>query len=218
MTESAVIKEKENTPKNSKKRRWIFAIVFSLILLGGSSGLLYWKISNSYVYTDNVTISAPGIDLAPENSGILQELFVNIGDTVSADTVVARVDNELIKAKTKGIVTATEDNIGKIFNRGEAVVSMLDPTALRVVARIDEDKGLSDIRVGQRAVFTVDSFGSKEYEGVVDEISPVSRAGDVVFNISDKREEKQFDVKIRFNTDAYSELKNGMSARLWIYK
>jgi hypothetical protein len=95
---------------------------------------------------------------------------------------------------------------------------MFDPNELRVIGQIDEDKGLSDVKVGQDVEFTVDAYGSKKYTGIVDEISPVSREGDVVFNISDKREVKQFDVKVRFDISKYPELKNGMSAKMWIKK
>jgi multidrug resistance efflux pump len=131
---------------------------------------------------------------------------------------VALVDNELIKTKVGGTVVAVNNNVGKIFNKGEAIVSMINPQELRVVGSIEEDKGLKDIRVGQRAVFTVDAFGSKQYYGTVDEISPTSRSSDVVFNISDARALNEFDIKVRFNVDQYPELKNGMSAKLWIYK
>ena len=89
---------------------------------------------------------------------------------------------------------------------------------MRVVARIDEDKGLVDIHEGQHVDFTVDAFGSKTFSGVVDEISPTSRQNDIVFTISDKRPTNQFDVKIRFDNNEYFELKNGMSAKVWIYK
>ena len=51
--------------------------------------------------------------------------------------------------------------IGKTFNPGQAVVSMIDPAQLRVVGTIDENKGLNEIHVGQLASFTVDAFGSK---------------------------------------------------------
>jgi hypothetical protein len=54
--------------------------------------------------------------------------------------------------------------------------------------------------------------------GIVDEVSPTSRASDVVFNISDQRPTNQFDVKVRFDPSEYPELKNGMSARIWVYK
>jgi hypothetical protein len=67
-------------------------------------------------------------------------------------------------------------------------------------------------------MFKVDAFGDKKYYGVVDEISSTSHESDVVFSISDKREKKKFDIKVRFNLAEYPELKNGMSAKLWVYK
>jgi ketol-acid reductoisomerase len=87
-----------------------------------------------------------------------------------------------------------------------------------VVGHIEENKGLKDIKVGQRAMFEADAFGSKQFNGVVDEISETSRQSDVVFNISDNRQVQIFDVKIRYNLADYPELKNGMSAKVWIYK
>lgn len=86
------------------------------------------------------------------------------------------------------------------------------------MASIDEDKGLSEIKLGDQVVFTVDAFGSQKFQGIVDEISPTAKQEDVVFNISDKRQINQFDVKIRFDVNAYPQLKNGMSAKVWIYK
>jgi len=94
---------------------------------------------------------------------------------------------------------------------------MVESEEMRVVGRLEEDKGLNEIMVGQRAIFTVDTFGSREFIGVVDEISPTSRETGLSFSISDKRAIKEFLVKIRFNTERYVELKNGMSARIWIY-
>ena len=95
---------------------------------------------------------------------------------------------------------------------------MINPNDLRVVGQVEEDKGLKDIKIGQSAIFTVDAFGSKQYSGIVDQINPTSDAGDIVFNISNTRQENNFDVKIRFDVNQYPELKNGMSAKLWIYK
>jgi multidrug resistance efflux pump len=111
-----------------------------------------------------------------------------------------------------------KDDIGKNFAPYEAVATMINSEDLRVVAQVEEDKGLADIRVGQPAYFTVDAFGSKKYSGIVDEISPTARSGDVVFNISSARQQQEFNVKIRFNVSDYPELKNGMSAKAWIYK
>jgi hypothetical protein len=63
----------------------------------------------------------------------------------------------------------------------------------------------------------VDAFGSQQFSGVIDEVAPTSNASGVVFNISSARETQQFDVKARFDATKYPQLKNGMSARMWVY-
>jgi multidrug resistance efflux pump len=188
-----------------------------LIIIAAAFGA-YMKTTGSRIYTDKSDIEAPLISLAPRTSGVLQNISVNIGDKVAANSVVAQVGNELVKAKSAGIITSTADNIGKLVNAGESVVTMIDPNDLRVVAHLEEDKGLADVHIGQNVVFTADAFGSKKYTGIVDAISPTAHSGDIVFNISDKRAVQQFDIKIRFNTDLSPELSNGMSTKVWIYK
>ena len=64
----------------------------------------------------------------------------------------------------------------------------------------------------------MDAFGSREFEATVDEIAPAARSSDVVFSISDQREEREFDIIAAFDVKAYPELKDGMSAKMWIYK
>ena len=211
------IKDEEKDMKKLSRNSHIALGLIAFLIIAGASGVAYWKYSSGRIYTDKAEISAPTSDLAPQNAGILQEVFVKQGDYINANSIVARVDNELIKTKDAGVVTKTQDSIGKLFNRGEAVVTVVNPNDLRVVGHIDEDKGLNEIKIGQHATFTVDAFGSKKFDGIVDEISPSARQGDIVFNISDKRETRVFDVKIRFNTTQYPELQNGMSAKLWIY-
>lgn len=196
---------------------WIRAglVAFAFVALFG--GGAYWKLSQSRVFIDTATIDAPQIGLAPAVAGTLQEVYVHEGDTVGADTPVARVGNQLVKSKIAGIIVSVPATIGAQIGANTPVVTMIDPTALRVVGEIDEDKGLSRIAVGQPITFTVDAYGSQKFSGVIDEVSPTSNQSGIVFNISDTREVRQFDVKARFDTTAYPFLKNGMSARMWVY-
>ena len=193
----------------------IVTIILIVLALGGAIGA-YLVISNRSVYIEKSTIQAPGIALAPTSSGVLEDMYVKAGDNVTANEVVARVGDELIKTKVAGVITKAEAAVGQTFNPGQTVVTMIDPTALRVVGQLDENKGLDRVHVGQYAVFTADAFGSRQYSGIVDAVSPQAESGDVVFQISDKRQEQVFDVKVRFDNGAYPELKDGMSARLWI--
>ncbi len=212
------IKKEERMIRRLGRNVWIASAAAVIVIFGAFGGISYLGLLNSRVAIDKAEISAPLIELAPQNAGVLEEVFVHEGDDVPANAIVARVGNELVKTKVAGLVVAVKNDIGKIFNRGEAIITMIDPAELRVEGSIAEDKGLKDIRIGEQAEFSVDAFGSKSYEGVVDEISPTSRESGIVFNISDKRATKEFTVSVRFNQDIYPELKNGMSAKLWIYK
>ncbi len=200
------------------KNKIVLISIVVVLIAGLIGGFIYWKISSEKIYIEKAKIYAPTISLYPRVGGVLYEVFVNEGDYVKRNDPVARVGNELIKANSDGLILTAGSNIGSVYAPTSAVATMIDPNELRIIGEIQEDKGLKYLVIGQRAMFTVDAFGSKEYSGLVDEISPVSNEGDIVFNISDQREEKTFNVKVRFNVAAYSELKNGMSAKLWIYK
>ncbi len=205
-----------NIMKQKKTLIWFIGI----ILIGACALGIYLYVSSHYVYIDKSVIEAPIISLSPANSDILQEVFVKAGDSVTANEPIARVGDQIIKAKVAGLIVSVNQNIGQFENplAGQAVVAtMIDPTQLRVVGNLDEDKGLEDIHVGDVAKFTVDAFGSNEYYGIVDEISQTSEAS-VTNNIFNQRPTNEFSIYVRFNPARYPELKSGMSARVWVYK
>jgi len=206
---------KHHIKKNKHLSVWIGLIILAA---AASALIIYFYTSANKVYIENAQISADQISLAPHSTGILQEVDVNEGDTVSANTVVARVGTELIKTNVAGTIIAVQKNIGAIYNPGQAMVTMIDNSQLKVVGGLDENKGLKDIQVGRAAVFTVDAYPGKKYYGVVEEIKPTSQQSQVIFNISSQRQEQQFNIKVRFDIKVYPELKNGMSAKIWVYK
>lgn len=197
----------------------IVLIVFAIFVISTIvGGIIYYQISTSRIYVDSSIIEAPIISLGPTAPGILTNVFVKEGQSVLPNTIVAEVGNQTIKSKTRGIITHIQNTPGQLVTSRNAIVKMIDPRELRVVGHLEEDKGLRYVKVGQKVIFTVDAFGSKKYTGFVDEVSPTSRTSDIVFTISSKREEQEFDIKVKFNPTEYPELKNGMSARMWIYK
>jgi multidrug resistance efflux pump len=208
----------DNNGNGNKTRQVMIFVLIIFVVAASFIGIIYLDAISKRVYVEKSEIDAPQVALSSASRGILEELYAKTGDEIAADDIVARVGNELVKSKDAGLVISRQDEIGKYFNPGEAVVTMIRPFDLRVVGRLEEDKGLKDVKVGQRVFFEVDAFGTKQYEGVIDEVSPTSRASDVVFSISDQRQENEFNVKARFNISEYPELKNGMSAKMWIYK
>ena len=192
-----------------------------LAIVGAVGGGLYWYVNGKTIYIDQSEIEAPLINLSPDSSGVLQVVYVQAGDTVTADQPIAEVGNDIVKAQTSGEIVSINQNIGQYLNTltGQATVAtMIDPAELRVVGNLDENKGLADVKVGDPATFTVDAFGSQQFKGVVDEVAPTAESGSVVFNISSERPTQQFAVYVRFDPSTYPQLKNGMSARIWVYK
>ena len=203
--------------KGLDKRVLGLAIGIVVIIGGGIGGYAYIAASSHTVYIDQAAVSAPTVDLSPTVGGVLRSINVSAGQLVPPNTVVAQVGVELIKSTQGGLVLSTTGGVGDHVAAGKTVVEMIDPAALRVVGEVDENKGLNKIKLGDPVSFTVDAFGGKQFTGIVDEIAPTSNQSGIVFNISDQHQVQQFDIKARFDTTLYPELRNGMSARMTIY-
>lgn len=203
---------------NTGRNKIILIGAAVIIVLGIGAAAYYFLEVAPYVYIDSSVVNAPEIDLAPTVAGPLKEMLVNEGDAVQANQPVARVGDQLIKAQVAGIITSTNNVLGQNFNAGQTVVTMIDPTQLRILGHLDEDKGLNDVQIGDKALFTIDTFGGQKFYGTVDSISEEPHQNDVVFDISSKRQVQQFDIKIQYDVTQYPQFKDGMSARIWVYK
>ena len=199
------------------KKPWVQSLTAIIIIFLALGGFLIWQSIRNTISIENSDLEAPIVNLSSTVPGILNDLYVKEGDSVSANAQVALIGSQIIYTKNAGIISSAPQILGAYFNPGQTVVSVIDIQEMKVVGAIDETKGLKNIKVGQRAVFTVDAFPGKKYEGIVDEISPTSNDTSMVFSISDKRPVKNFDVKVRFDINKYPELKNGMSAKITVY-
>ncbi len=197
-------------------RKKLIVIGSSITIILAGAIIAYGISTANRIAIDTASIEAPLITLTAAAPGRLDRVYVHSGDTVAANQPVALVGTQVITSKVAGLVVQVNDVLGAEIGAGSEVVTMIDPLQLRVVGRIDENKGLAQIQVGDPVVFTVDAFGGRQFSGVIDEVAPTSNQSGIVFNISDQRQVQQFDVKARFDTNAYPELRNGMSARMWI--
>ncbi len=191
----------------------LVGLVLALIAAG-----LYWQDFQSKIYIEKAEVNAPVIFLGPQTPGIIEKFYVHEESVVSKGQKLAMVGDNIIEAKTNGIVVDIMNAPGQWVTPQSPVVEMIDPSQFRVIGRVQEDRGLKDIHPGQRVMFTVDAFGQKEYAGTVEMVAETARQSDIVFSISDKREPREFEVTVIFDVNAYPELKNGMSAKMWVYK
>lgn len=209
--------EEQILKKNIVSKPWFKSVVGIIGIILALTFFIYWRMVSGKIVIENSSIEAPIINLSSSTSGILSDIYVNVGDIISDNTPVAKVGNEIITSKVKGVIVSVTHLEGQFFGTGVPVVSMINTKEEKVLGKIDEDKGLIDIKIGQPATFTVDAFGNKIFNGVVSEVSPMSNQSGVIFNISDKREIKKFDVKVSFDQNEYPMLKQGMSAKITVF-
>jgi multidrug resistance efflux pump len=207
----------ENPKKSIFAKQWVQSLTGVLVITAIVVGLLFYKSVSSYIAVEDSTISAPIISISTETSGTLDEVYVKSGDNVIIGQPLARVGAEILKSKVAGIIIYTSDTPGQVFNSSVAIIKMIDPNELRVIGTIKENAGLSKITVGNPVTFTVDAFPGKNYTGLVEEISSTSKDSSVVFSISDKREVKQFTIKVKYDMSLNKDFRNGMSAKIKIF-
>ena len=199
------------------KKNWVQSLIAVVVIFGCLALFLFWQAERNTVFIENSDLEAPVVNLSPTSPGVLNVLYVKEGDRLFANSQVALIGSQIIWTKNSGIVSYAPAVLGAYFSPGQIVASIINDQEMKVVGQVEETKGLADIKVGQRASFTVDAFPGKKYEGIVSEISPTSNETGVAFSISDKRPVKKFDIKVKFNVSNYSELKNGMSAKITVY-
>lgn len=202
--------------KNHLKTPWVQSVIAIVLIFGLLFVFLYWLSVKNTVFIENSYLSAPVADISPTTPGMLNALYVKEGDKVAANSQIALVGSDILYAKSGGIIASTPEVLGSYYAPGQTVISIVDDSQMTVIGSIDENKGLKNVAVGDRATFTVDAYPGKTYEGIVAEVSPVSEDTGVVFSISDERPVNKFDIKVSFDDSKYPELKSGMSAKITV--
>ena len=203
--------------KNHLKTPWIQSVIAIIVIFGTLGLFLYWLSVRNTVFIENSYLEAPVANISASTPGALNALYVKEGDIVLPNSKIALVGSEILYTKDGGVISSAPEVLGSYYNPGVTVISVVDESKMKVVGSVEETKGLSDIVAGERATFTIDAYPGKAYEGIVDDVSPVSKDTGIVFSISDKRPVKKFDIYVHFDHSKYPELKSGMSAKITVY-
>jgi len=200
--------------KKSKKLQVILAVIIMVAIIALS---FFYITTNNRVGIENSIVSAPIVSINPTASGVVKQILVTEGQTVHKGDVLAIVGSETLYANSNGIVIKVNNQIGGTVNQQFTLIQMVNPNEIRVDGTIDENKGLNEIKVGQVVSFTIDALPGQTFWGYVDEIAPTAKQTQAAFSISSERPTQQFEVYARFNTSAYSDIRNGMSAKMTIF-
>lgn len=200
-----------------KHRKFLTVVICICLLILFVGIYIIYQETIDRVSIDHSLIQAPIITVSPSLSGKVFEIDVKEGQMVDTGDTLAIVGSETIRANTDGIVISASDLTGSTVNPQTQLIQMIRPVNLRVAGTIDEDKGLTNVRVGQVVSFAVDALPGKIFWGYVDEISPSALAPAFSFSTSTERPTQQFTVYARFDSAKYPGIKNGMSAKMVVY-
>lgn len=200
------------------KNKKILKILFSIVTISIVVGVFcYWQAKEGRIFIDNSLVNATLVPVTPSTSGRLIEVDAQEGKMVKKGDAIAVVGSEIVRSTTDGLVVSINNQIGGSVGPQSVIAQLIDPSQMRVVGTIDENKGLSKIKVGQVASFTVDAYSGKKFWGYVDEIGATAKQTQLSFSISSERPTQQFQIYVRFPASKYPQLKNGMSAKLTIF-
>jgi multidrug resistance efflux pump len=200
--------------RNPKVLRIIIGVVVVTLVVGI---YLYFQTSSGRVKIEDSLVTAPIINIFPTTPGKINELDAIEGHSVKSGDALAVIGSQTLRAESDGLIITSNNAVGSVTNVTTPVIQMIKTQDLRIDGTIDENKGLSQIKVGQPVSFTVDALPGKTFWGYVDEISPSAKTTQLSFSISNERPTQQFDVYVRFNSVAYPQIKNGMSAKMTVY-
>lgn len=188
-----------------------------LIILLAVGTYAYAQMRTGRVFIDDSLVSDPIINVAPTAAGKLEEIDVYEGEHVKKGDILAVVAGSPLYAATDGLIIMANNQIGSIVSTTAPVAQLINVSDMRIAGTIDENKGLSDIKIGQVVSFTVDALPGQTFWGYVDEIAPSAKQTQLSFSISSERPTQQFVIYTRFDAKKYPAIKNGMSAKMAIY-
>ena len=178
------------------KRRVIpMAIVALFLLVGTVYGYRYWYDNEHFVQTDNGYVAGSLVQVTSPYAGRLSSIHVEVGQQVNDGDVVARVSAPVAAtlpgsaasipryyqasnltteaaAPISGLVVAKPAAVGDNLSPGQPIVTLVDPTALWVVANVDEGK-VGKVQPGQPVEVHVDMLG-RTLTGTVEAITPAA--------------------------------------------
>ncbi len=134
-------------------------------------------------------------------------------EQAKADLAFARVQLSYatIRAPISGVIASVSTQKGETVAVGltaPTFVTIIDLNRLQVDVFVDETD-IGKVKVGQKAVFTVDTYPNKDFEGIVSAIYPKAMIQENVVN---------YDVVIEITSPIKSLLRPDMTASVTIYQ
>jgi multidrug resistance efflux pump len=176
-------------------RRVLLPIAAVVVVGAAIFGFNTYREGQLYVSTENAQLTGQPVQVGSMNAGRVVAILPAIGSVVRKGDVVAQVslpsqigmgqngqammgflgagDTHVdVQAPFDGVVIAEPVAVGSNVTAGQAIVTLVDPTQLRVIANIEETN-VGRVKVGQRVTVHVDALNA-DIPGMVDVITPAT--------------------------------------------
>ncbi len=153
-----------------------------------------------YIEVNGDVVTKTKVDTYPDTAGKLSSLYVEVGDRVWKDQVIAEVDPSKpgmqfsaspVKAPISGTITSLPVQVGSTVSPQMAVAQISKMNDLEVRVHVAE-RFISKMKVGLDTEIKFEAYPSRKFNGRVREISPVvdpvSRTLELNISISDGTE------------------------------
>lgn len=183
------------TARRGVSRLVLFPILIVIVAAAAWFGYKTWYNSTHYVWTDNAQVSGSIIQVGALNAGQVTAVLTDVGQPVQQGQVIAHVSvpqtvaatasgapklgfsntqNQVVDVTSplSGTVVARMADPGSTVAPGQAIVAVVDPTRLYVVANVNETD-VDRIHLGEPVDVTVDSL-NLDLPGRVEAVTPAS--------------------------------------------
>jgi len=168
----------DDTPKKmSFKSKLIIAVVLTLVLAAGSvTGIYFVSRSMNYFTTDNARVTTDLFAITPAIPGTLERFNIFEGMYVAENDILGWVENgPSLRSPVDGLVIHTSAVQEQMVSPHEPVAIIADTGGIHIQANVSETD-ISQLRVGQAAIVTIDTFGSRQFSGYISEIGRITQA------------------------------------------
>jgi len=164
-------------PSRPKKKlkRVLLPLLLLLIAAGASFAWYFYQANSNYFTTDNAKVTAQMYAVAAPAGGKLLTWEVSVGDTVTKDQILGRLEVlPYITAPIDGLVVKNDGVLDQIYAAGTPLAVIADTANLYIGVNIEETD-ISKIHLGQVADISIDAYPKRVFSGRVTEINPTTQ-------------------------------------------
>jgi HlyD family secretion protein len=195
----------------------VVPIVVLVALLAAAAYYVVPILTDDGVFTVSGTVEANEVRLAAERGGRVEQVFVEEGDTVQRDEVLAEIHpntgssaRERIRSPLDGVVLYRSIEPGEIAAPGAPLLTVADLSDLSLTVYVPEDR-YGRIVLGENYPVTVDSFPGEAFTGTVRHISDKAEFTPRNVQTTDSRKTTVFAIRLDLPPES-GKLKPGMPA------